>query len=235
VVVGCGVSLLDFFNLASIQMAYYHCAYSTRETIENTKHFAMLVVETGVLGSLVECGVGAGSQIGAMRDAIGTARTIYGFDSFEGIPLASDEDDQQPGMTEKPVVKYTTERDLLKTSGITAHSLHDVRNSLSRWFHGSVSSIVLVKGWFQDTLPTHVPIFEKEKIALLRLDGDLYYSTKVSLEVLFPHLSSGGILIIDDWVLAGCRKACEDYFTDHPVRQLTPPHDGGGPTYFVKV
>lgn len=216
-------------------MAYYHCAYSSRETIENTKHFAKLVVETGIPGSLVECGVGAGSQLGAMRDAIGTSRTIYGFDSFEGIPLASKEDDQQPGMAEKPVLDYTTERDLLKSSGITSHSLHDVRNSLSRWFQGAISTIVLVKGWFQDTLPIYELTFEKEKIALLRLDGDLYYSTKVSLEVLFPHLSVGGILIIDDWVLTGCRKACEDYFADHPVRQLTPPHDGGGPTYFVKV
>ena len=69
----------------------------------------------------------------------------------------------------------------------------------------------LIKGWFQDTVPT----WEERPIAVLRLDGDLYESTKICLEYLYPMLSKGGILIIDDWDLSGCVQAFDEYFEKH--------------------
>jgi hypothetical protein len=65
-----------------------------------------------------------------------------------------------------------------------------------------------VKGWFRDTLPG----LASERFALLRLDGDMYESTMVALEALYPRLSAGGFVIVDDYgALGNCRKAVDDY------------------------
>ena len=71
-------------------------------------------------------------------------------------------------------------------------------------------------GWFKDTLPT-APIRE---LALLRLDGDLYESTWVALEHLYPKLAVGGFCLIDDYGgIAGCRKAVHDYRNRHGITE----------------
>ena len=64
-----------------------------------------------------------------------------------------------------------------------------------------------LKGWFRDTLPG-API---KKLAVIRLDGDMYESTMDALTALYPKLSAGGYLIADDYALAGCRQAVHDY------------------------
>jgi hypothetical protein len=221
-------------------MAYYNVAYSTRETIENTKHYTDYVVSKNINGVFVECGVAAGAQIAAIQESMiqrNAKRWIYGFDSFEGIPLASEDDAEQPGVPgPRPDIHYTDKRELLKSSGITVHTKENVLKNMKAWFPTHWDNIVLVKGWFQDTLPAYAPVWEKlNGISFLRLDGDLYESTRVSLEELFPHLQVGGVLIIDDWDLSGCRKACDQYFATHPVEQVTPPYgDGSGPAYFIK-
>jgi len=224
-----------------MKMAYYNAAYSTRETIENTKFFTDRVLTSRIPGALVECGVAAGAQLAAMQERnllFAQPRWVYGFDSFEGIPLASDEDDQQPGIEgPKPEIHYIDKRELLKSSGITVHSKEQVLFNMKQWFPSKWQNIVLVKGWFQDTLRPYKTVFQQlGGIALLRLDGDLYDSTKVSLEELFPHLNAGGILIVDDWELTGCRRACEEYFESHPVERVTQPYgELTGPAYFVKL
>jgi O-methyltransferase len=221
-------------------MSYYDVAYSTRETIENTKFFTDYVLDARIPGALVECGVAAGAQIGGMQSRNierVEKRWIYGFDSFEGIPLASADDDEQPGIPgPKPFIPYKDTRELLKSSGVTVHAREHVQHLLNVWFPGKWDNIVLVKGWFQDTLPLYSSVLKRlGGIALLRLDGDLYESTKVSLEHLFPLVAPDGIIIIDDWDLTGCRKACDEYFETHPVRQIPAPYgDGKGPAYFQK-
>lgn len=218
-------------------MSYYDSAYSTRNTVENTKHYTADVLRRNVPGALVECGVGSGAQLGAMFDVGRLQRWIYGFDSFEGIPLASRDDDVQPGIGANPNVAYSDPSELLKSSGVTVHSEQVVRRNLNKWAGGEANSVVLVKGWFQSTLGPYREVFQKiGGIALLRLDGDLYESTKVSLEQLFPLLNDGGILIVDDWNLTGCQKACREYFQSHSVCQIAPPYGNSadGPAYFLK-
>lgn len=216
---------------------YYNAAYSTRNTIDNTKYFTQYVLEQNIPGTLVECGVGGGAQLGAMHHVAGQSRWIYGFDSFEGIPLASVNDDVQPGIGPNPNIPYTNVNELLKSSGITVHSKGKVRNALNSWSNNNTDTIVLVEGWFQRTLlPYQTALRQLGGIALLRLDGDLYESTKVSLENLFPLLNNGGILIIDDWQLSGCKKACDEYFRRNSVCQIQPPYgtEDDGPAYFIK-
>ena len=73
--------------------------------------------------------------------------------------------------------------------------------------------VVFLQGWFKDTLPT-API---EKLALLRLDGDMYESTLDALGNLYPKLSPGGFCIIDDFFLGPCRLAVEEYRAAHAI------------------
>lgn len=221
-------------------MAYRSVAYSSTPTIDNTQFFTDYVLDHNIPGVFVECGVAAGAQIAAMHDRLltrGEKRWIYGFDSFEGIPLASKDDDQQPGMTTKPDIFYNDPRELLKSSGITVCSKEAVRSNFNAWFPGKTDTVILVKGWFQDTLGPYTSVLKHlGGISLLRLDGDLYESTKVSLEKLFPLVNPRGVLIVDDWQLTGCRKACLEYFETVDVSMIDPPHGtlADGPAYFIK-
>ena len=129
-------------------------------------------------------------------------KLVYGFDSFCGIPYATSEDVTQPGIGEININKLG----VLETTGISSHDEDNVRINFSK-FETPMTNVRLVKGWFQDTVPS----FEVEKIALLRLDGDLYESTDVCMKYFFPKLVKGGILIIDDWQLEGCKKAVLKY------------------------
>ena len=72
-----------------------------------------------------------------------------------------------------------------------------------------------IKGWFKDSLPS-API---ERLALLRLDGDMYESTMDALVHLYPRLSRGGYVIVDDFnTVKACRLAVEDFRTKHSIK-----------------
>lgn len=173
--------------------------YSVWQTIELTHKVCKDVIKRGVAGDFVECGVASGSNFGAMLHAADNYRTCIGFDSFEGIPYAGKFDTVQPGI-EGEIDK--TKLGLLETTGVSSHSVENVRTNLKRWnlIH---KKFELVQGWFQETVPNNTI----EKIAVLRLDGDLYESTAVPLRYLLPKVSIGGIVIIDDWNLMGPQKA----------------------------
>ena len=183
-------------------------AYSSEETLKFSYDCALKLRETE--GDYVECGVAAGAQVIAMH-AAAPRKTIHAFDSFEGIPLPSNRDDQMPG------IKYLTKEEQnalpdagkqkLKSSGATAVSLEAFITNLSI-ANVNLDKITIYKGWFEKT----VEKARIDKIAILRLDGDLYNSTLVCLQHLFPLVIEEGIVIIDDWELEGCRAACEDYF-----------------------
>ena len=75
-----------------------------------------------------------------------------------------------------------------------------------------MENIYSYKGWFEDTVPAFADYCED--ISILRLDGDLYNSTYVCLKYLYPKVIKGGLVIIDDWALPGCRSAVDDYFVN---------------------
>ncbi len=194
-------------------------AYSTKATVYNTYNLALEA--QSIDGCFVECGVGAGTQLMAMA-LTWTRKDIIGFDSFEGIPLASEHDETQPGIGE-----FTPIENRLVSSGVTVHSVDNVLSNFAM-FEVGCPTLRLIKGWFQNTLPKFQPV----PIALLRLDGDLYESTLTCLQYLYPMVTAGGIVIIDDYALPGCEKAVREYFTTMP--ELIPVEGGGGPVYFYK-
>lgn len=188
-------------------------AYSHKETVLHTYYTACSLIEDVVNGCFVECGIGAGAQIAAMQLAnqqMKANRTIWGFDSFEGIPLAGPNDTEQPGIGKIQHDVNVSERERLVSSGITAHSVQNVLDNISKTDLLTVN-IHFYKGWFQDTLPMYANVLGG--IALLRLDGDLYESTICCLQHLYPLVTYGGVVIVDD-NLAGVTKALHDYFGD---------------------
>jgi hypothetical protein len=161
-------------------------------------------------------------------------RKIFAFDSYQGIPMASERDDQQPGVGyfEAPLPFVEDKRTLLRSSGVTVHALGQVRQNLSQWGL-DLAQYELIEGWFQNTLPA----VERriDAIALLRLDGDLYESTRVCLEALHDKVSPGGYVIVDDYALRGCRDALHEYFAERGVSyHLVEIAGGGGPVYYRK-
>jgi hypothetical protein len=184
--------------------------FSSEETLLFS--YAQAVAFKDSDGVFVECGVAAGAQVIAMASGA-PDKTIYAFDSFEGIPLPSNKDDQYPGIRK---MDAREQRGLpnpgspsLVSTGATAYTVEQFWNNINQ-SQIEKKNIIAVQGWFEET----VPVWAKhiKTIAILRLDGDLYNSTIVCLEHLYPKLIEGGILIIDDWQLPGCRQALFDYF-----------------------
>lgn len=186
--------------------------YSSRETL----HFTYRMSERykNGTGSYVETGVAAGAQIIAMALAAPNKK-IYAFDSFEGIPLPSNRDDQMPGIRmlspEEQAFLPNPGNQELTTSGATSVSKADFWINVNSALNKEQSkNILAIEGWFENTLPKYKSIVGP--IDILRLDCDLYNSTLVALENLFPLVQRGHLVIIDDWTLKGCMDACKDYF-----------------------
>jgi hypothetical protein len=188
-------------------------AYSSEQVLKFT--FDMAVKYKDSPGVYVECGVAAGAQIIAMA-AGAPNKTIYAFDSFEGIPLPSNKDDQMPGIRmlskEEQSKLPNPGEQVLESSGATSVSLDDFWEHLRAAFPGDLEAInvIAVPNWFENSMPLYGPLIEP--ISILRLDGDLYNSTYVCLKYLYPKVIKGGLVIIDDWALPGCREAVFDYF-----------------------
>lgn len=195
------------------------------ETLYATAALTFKVLTSGIAGNLCECGVAAGAHPGVMHYCMrftGQFRKIFLFDSFEGIPMATQEDipsEQYEGDDiRKAGVGLAAAGEPLRSSGITCIPIEETKRRMERW--GAVSSdLVYVKGWFQNT----VPVTDTGPLAILRLDGDLYGSTKVCLEHLYPKLVPGGFCILDDWHLAGERRAVREYFNDYDEDESTLP------------
>jgi O-methyltransferase len=173
------------------------------------------VIRDQVLGDFIETGVWRGGACIFMRAALNVygdqTRRIWLADSFEGLP--------------KPDNRYRQDEGSIfwKASHTLAISLDQVRANFSRY--GLLDERVrFLKGWFKDILPT-API---ERLAILRLDGDMYSSTMDSLTSLYPKLSSGGFAIIDDYAIEACRKAVTDFRESNKINDPILPIDWTG-------
>jgi len=84
--------------------------------------------------------------------------------------------------------------------------LEEVRENFARY--GLLDEQVrFVKGWFSETLPA----LAAPRLAIIRLDGDLYESTMDALKALYPRLSPGGFVVVDDYAMRSSRTAVHDF------------------------
>lgn len=209
--------------------------YGWPESLQHTYDTTRKLIADGIKGDLVECGVGAGVHPAVMARACLDARevrTVRLFDSFVGLPNGGERDRNWNE-------HWGDGSGTLEATGISACSLDEVKGNLERW--GTPKSVHLdyQVGWFQDTVPAYAERAVNH-IAFLRLDGDLYESTRVCLEWLYPLVSPGGIVVLDDYNLDGARDALHDYFnamrsyrsspTDPPLTEIT----ASGDVYWTK-
>jgi hypothetical protein len=174
--------------------------YTTLKGSANTYLAVKLVLADDIPGDFAELGVAAGSKLAIMQRALrdsGAVRVIHAFDSFQGIQMAGPRDRIQPGIGDAdPAVQKRPPAERLVSSGITAHGLAEVQHYIaSRGL--PLDNMVFHQGWVQQTLPAFTP--PPSGFALLRLDMDMYEPTLCALEHLYPHLSPGGVLILDDY------------------------------------
>ncbi|MBA2246157.1 MAG: class I SAM-dependent methyltransferase [Gemmatimonadetes bacterium] len=168
------------------------------------------ILSKDVPGDLIETGVWRGGASIFMRAALGafgdTDRVVWVADSFAGLPKPEPE-------------AYPHDRgDRHWTLRALAVSRRAVEANFARY--GLLDEQVrFLEGWFKDTLPD-API---ENLSIIRLDGDMYQSTMEALQALYPKLSIGGYLIVDDYgndCLPACRQAVEDFRAEFGISEV---------------
>jgi hypothetical protein len=174
--------------------------------MDNLRSCIADVIQKNVPGDLVETGVWRGGATIFMRGILKvfnvTDRLVWAADSFEGLP------EPDPAL-------YPLEARAFKSAAMTKYynhlavGLEEVQRNFAAY--GLLDNQVrFLKGWFKDTLPS-API---KTIAVLRLDGDYYESTRDALTNLYDKVSIGGYVIVDDygedsWTY--CRKAVDEF------------------------
>jgi O-methyltransferase len=178
-----------------------------------------------VSGAIVECGVWKGGSMMAVARTLlemgVTDRQLYLCDTFHGMPPPADRDLHSTGV---PAEQYFKEQNIPHYQGCWCFAtLDEVKQNLNLTGY-PVGNIHYVKGKVEDTLPEQAP----DVVSLLRLDTDFYESTRHEMVHLFPRLSVGGVLIVDDYVSwRGSREAVDEYLRDHKVRMFLNPVGGG--------
>ena len=167
--------------------------------LENLQYCCEAVIEMNIPGDFIEAGVWRGGATIFMNAVLRAhhekGRKVWVADSYEGLPAPSP--DRYP--LDKGDKHHTWES--LKIS------VEEVRMNFEK-YNLLDENVVFLKGWFKDTLP-NAPI---DKLAVIRLDGDIYESTWDSITNLYPKLQPGGFIIIDDYYV---NKSCEQAITDY--------------------
>jgi O-methyltransferase len=197
-------------------------------------HFAA----SSVPGDFVETGVAAGGTSVLMLrvmlehndSAEAKARTHWSCDSFMGLPAGVEADHNCTRKTREldgaASCGYRGKSHQLSSfRGMFRHGEHEFRRNVrdagfGRLLHPEPSRprgprLRVVPGWFNRTLPPA----GLDRISFLRLDGDLYESTRDGLRALYPLVAPGGAIYVDDYGgFGGCRQAVDDYRVLHGVR-----------------
>lgn len=200
-----------------------HLTLTTHERVNALRLAVEHVVAAGIPGAIVECGVWrGGSMLAVARTLLAagdTSRDLYLFDTFTTMPRPGPEDFDVYGRhvseyhdvnVAHPYHSYLpldTVRAVMEESGYPKERLH------------------FVQGMVEDTIPASAPA----TIALLRLDTDLYVSTAHEMEHLYPRVSPGGVLLVDDYGdFQGAKKAVDEYLERHGIKLLLNRIDQGG-------
>ena len=163
-------------------------------------------------GDVVEFGCYAGTSSLFIRRLLNNhnqsdTRAFHVYDSFEGLPEKSNQDNNAAGIDFEAGKLYVSKADFIKVFRAAGLQLP-----------------VIHKGWFGSIPQTEVP----ERIAAAFLDGDFYQSIMDSLQLVWPRMSPGGIVLIDDYkreTLPGVERAINDYFGGNPPTQIRGEHN----------
>jgi hypothetical protein len=185
---------------------------TSRERLFATLFACRNVMDAGIEGDFVECGVWRGGNALIAADVFartGAPGNICLFDTFAGM-TAPGEQDFAAADGSSPQERYEDSKRGNRSDWCFA-SLDDVKKNF-RDAGVLTDKVRFIQGDVLETLSNDDNL--PDKIAVLRLDTDWYESTKKELETLWPRLSKGGILMIDDYGhWGGARKAADEFFT----------------------
>lgn len=189
--------------------------------LTNFRNVIEYVINEHIPGDIIETGVwrgGACIMARAVLFAHGIKdRNVIVCDSFEGLPKPSPE--KFPADTGSIFHEY----DDLSVSLETVKSNFEKFNLLDE-------QVIFLKGWFRDTMPK----VKSEKIAVLRLDGDMYESTIDPLIHLYDRIPDGGCVIVDDYhIIHQAKSAVHDFLNSRNENPIIYEIDGSG-VYFRK-
>ena len=227
------VLLRDSNNVKRIKIIYLIKPYSMvgRSGLFFTYDIAAEIEKNNIDGCFVECGVargGCSALMAMVASEYKSNRKIWLFDSFEGLTDPTIEDEYNDPLIYKSKDKSAS----LVSPGYCLGTYDEVEKLLFSKLSLNKNDVFMVKGWFQDTLPKY-----KDKIgaiAILRIDGDWYESTKCCLENLYDNVIAGGYIIIDDYgSVIGCKKATDEFLKNKNLNVKLIFDDRGG-CYFAK-
>lgn len=173
--------------------------------LRNLADLTQRVIDDGIAGDLIETGVWRGGCCILMKGVLAanadTTRRVLVCDSFDGLPPPDAAAYPADAGLDLSVYRELAVSEAEVRSNFASYGLLDDR-------------VVTVPGFFRDTLPG----LAVDRLALMRLDGDLYESTILALDALYPRLSPGGMVIVDDYgCLAQCARAVDDFRTVHGI------------------
>ncbi|HEY5171076.1 MAG TPA: TylF/MycF/NovP-related O-methyltransferase [Acidimicrobiia bacterium] len=172
--------------------------------LANVRYCVERVIAEGVPGDLIETGVWRGGVVILMRAILDAyddhGRTVFAADSFQGVPPPNEDAYPADAGSRLHMAKALTITRKDVEANFDLYGLLDER-------------VQFLEGWFKDSLPA----VKDRTWSVVRLDGDLYESTMDALTNLYPGLSVGGFLIVDDYGHDPCRQAVEDFRAAHGV------------------
>jgi hypothetical protein len=189
------------------------------ERIGALRESVQYVCRHEIPGEIVECGVWKGGSMMAVAKTLmecgSASRSLFLFDTFEGMPLPGEYDKDVSGNDASSLLDRT--RDRKNSDVVWAVGPAEVVRGAMRETAYPEDKLVFVKGKVEETVPAQAPAH----IALLRLDTDWYESTYHELVHLYPRLSVGGVLIIDDYGhWHGARRAVDQYIAERGLKLL---------------
>lgn len=187
--------------------------------LDNIKFCVEYCLKNNIAGDFIETGVWRGGATIFMKGilkAYGSDRKVFVADSFEGLP--------------EPETKYIHDQnDPHHTFKFLAVPLEEVKNNF-RAYDLLDDNVIFIKGFFETSLKT-API---DKLAILRLDGDMYSSTIHVLDTLYDKVTKGGFIIIDDYTLPGAKAAVIDFRNKRNIKDEIVLIGKGYSAYWVK-
>lgn len=197
------IQLPEFSRSFEYENNFYLSCHPTRIS-KILAHYELYKMTMNIPGCIVECGVFKGNSLirfASFRDLFGNSLTkkVLGFDTFEQFPKTEFVDDQ------------VRRNQFIQDTGGESISKQQLLHVLE---HKKIlENVELIEGDICQTLPDYVKQHPELKISLLNLDTDIYEPAVVILRELFPKISRGGVLILDDYgIFPGETKAVDDYF-----------------------
>lgn len=147
------------------------------------------------------------------------SRKIYGFDVFDVFPKACNEGDEK---FRSEWVKATDNEFLTK---------EELEKSLC---YKKISNVELIKGDIADTIPFFLEKNPNLRIALLHIDTDIYEPARIALDYLYNRIVKNGIILFDDYTVAGETKAVDEFFTGKDVEMHKLSISQHKPSFLIK-